>query len=801
MMFDKKCHLRLEANGRCLHEISSNEIKSEITIGRDSTCDWRLPASDRGVSGRHARIHRKGNAVYIQDMKSRNGIYFMGEKISERKLAVGDIYSLGDGKLVVEEVQHAATVKSHLAHHRFEQLTGKNRGKVYQLAGSVLKIGASSACDIVLDDSLVSHVHAVIENHKDDTCWIKDMGSRNGTKVNGTTLSAENAETGRMLKDGDIVSIAYIDFRFWDKSVTHIRSHIFLKLGVVAATFAIAVGGYFAVQTVSPSAKSIRLKAERCAAAECFDEAGEILKGAATARGAESDAAQRLDLMRKLGVWKKTAATWKEIKRKLSGNADDIDFYKVNELFSGIIVSDRERWQWNADNAMKEMKNAQETHELLVAVLGAEEHLRHDEENFERLEGLQKLLAGNILVCAKDDFAYRRALLESAGDLADEIKRLSAEHSNVSRIMSAYASVDGTDETIALLESVKKQVEERCKERKKKNLVSSGIVGNYCRKLLVPLAALRNSRNLLEKNYGAIARMSFDEFVADLALPSTEACIVSANLAIRRAEMERANRNLEKIIVQLKNAKRMFGEYGIAPGRNSELLERVFSDDVWASVLSCDCLGFQMPTYSEKTSRSRYDRMLGVHVFWDYLRSLGGEFDTTVFDDRFKPELFKAKEIFGSLETFKTFCSPKSRAPYVKEIQRLLKDVSGENVFRAYCDVADALLTKRDERVEALYKRFKSSPGDRGGIIAGAAALYLSPDTKFCKTDELVKSLDDSLRKLRKKSALLVNVAGEITPEQMIENRKTVLAIGIPGDPLLKEAWTTTKPMNTKNGE
>ncbi len=787
-MFKKNYTIRLELNGRLVHEISSAEISADIIIGRRSDCTWTIPAEDRSASGQHARLFLKGKNVFIQDMKSRNGIYFMGEKIQERKISKGDIYSIGDSKLVVEDlVDEAVLTKSSLPHHRLEQLSGKNRGKIYQLAEDNIKIGASGGCNIVIEDSLVSHVHAVLENHSDGTCWLKDLGSRNGTKVNGTPLTVENAETGRMLKDGDIISIAYLDFRFWDKNVTNIRSHIFLQVGVVALTLALTIGGYFAFQTISPSAKSIRLKAERYAAAERFEQAREILQSAATARGADTDMTQRLDLLRKLEIWEETVKNWTQIQKVLSS---DGDIYEANELFSTLVSADRERWQWNADKASKEMKNAQETHELLSAVLGAEEHLLHDEENIAATKTLAGKLESSIRTCEKNQLPFTKGLLIKAEDLVAEIRKQSAEYDEAVSIMSQYQSVADTEKTIAALQSLKKRVEDRAEARKKKGLASSRRISLYCKKLLQPLTELQNSKNLLSRNYSSVAKLEFGRFVANLNLPSSEQCIISANLSMRRADMERSNQNLAKIIVQLKNFERIFQQNNIGPGQKSPVLENVFSDTVWDAVLSCDCLDRKMPTYSEKDARSIYDKMLGVYAFWEYLRSIGSEFDTTVFEDRFKPDLFSSKEIFSNLETFKSFCSVKSRIPYAKDIQILLAENSDSNMLKQYLAVAETLLRKREQLVDKLYTKYMQSPDNRQGIIAGAAALYLASEKSPFKPDDLAISLNKSMTKLRRKLATLVDTGKEITPEQSILNQKGLLKQGIPGDPFMKQAWT-----------
>jgi FHA domain len=70
-----------------------------------------------------------------------------------------------------------------------------------------ITLGRSRACDCVLDDPSVSRRHA--ELRRDGGLWLlRDLGSRNGTRVNGARLLDE-AEVG----PGDRVSFGDARFR------------------------------------------------------------------------------------------------------------------------------------------------------------------------------------------------------------------------------------------------------------------------------------------------------------------------------------------------------------------------------------------------------------------------------------------------------------------------------------------------------------------------------------------------------------------------------------------------------------
>jgi hypothetical protein len=74
-----------------------------------------------------------------------------------------------------------------------------------------LTIGRLPDCDVVLEEGSVSKQHAVLRwNEAEHRCAVKDLGSRNGTFLNGTTIGDREVT----LRDGDILSVGYVQFWF-----------------------------------------------------------------------------------------------------------------------------------------------------------------------------------------------------------------------------------------------------------------------------------------------------------------------------------------------------------------------------------------------------------------------------------------------------------------------------------------------------------------------------------------------------------------------------------------------------------
>jgi hypothetical protein len=77
----------------------------------------------------------------------------------------------------------------------------RRKGETFLVQGGLV-IGRAPSCAIVLDDdSFVSQLHARVDR-RDDQVWVEDLGSTNGTYVNGAKLHAPAG-----LSNGDRITI------------------------------------------------------------------------------------------------------------------------------------------------------------------------------------------------------------------------------------------------------------------------------------------------------------------------------------------------------------------------------------------------------------------------------------------------------------------------------------------------------------------------------------------------------------------------------------------------------------------
>jgi len=82
--------------------------------------------------------------------------------------------------------------------------TGVDAGATLVLDGRRVTAGRGSGCDLVVRDTTVSREHAAFVL-RGDTWWVLDLGSTNGTRVNGLRAAEHPIVAGDRVELGDVV--------------------------------------------------------------------------------------------------------------------------------------------------------------------------------------------------------------------------------------------------------------------------------------------------------------------------------------------------------------------------------------------------------------------------------------------------------------------------------------------------------------------------------------------------------------------------------------------------------------------
>ncbi|MCX5000001.1 ABC transporter ATP-binding protein/permease [Streptomyces longwoodensis] len=177
-------------------------------VGRDPLSDVVL--DDARVSWHHAVLRPDGDHWTLQDEHSTNGTYADGRRVREWDVGPGceiRFGSPGDGPRATllgrtpPPPERPSAVSMPERTGTFRQPT-----TVRPLPARTVRIGRAADNDLVIDDLVVSRRHAELRAGPDGTYEIVDLGSHNGTYLNGSPV--ERAP----VRAGDVVGIGHSAF-------------------------------------------------------------------------------------------------------------------------------------------------------------------------------------------------------------------------------------------------------------------------------------------------------------------------------------------------------------------------------------------------------------------------------------------------------------------------------------------------------------------------------------------------------------------------------------------------------------
>ncbi|KOU69179.1 ABC transporter ATPase [Streptomyces sp. MMG1533] len=177
-------------------------------VGRDPLCD--IVIDDARVSWHHAVLRHEADHWTLEDENSTNGTYADGRRVHEWGVGPGSVIRFGspaDGPCAVL-AGLPPPVPERPSAVSMPALTGTFRQPttVRPLPTRTVRIGRAEDNDLVIDDLGVSRRHAELRALPDGTYEIVDLGSHNGTFLNGLSV------TRALIGPGDIVGIGHSAF-------------------------------------------------------------------------------------------------------------------------------------------------------------------------------------------------------------------------------------------------------------------------------------------------------------------------------------------------------------------------------------------------------------------------------------------------------------------------------------------------------------------------------------------------------------------------------------------------------------
>jgi len=190
--------------------------KPAFQIGRSRNAGNDLILDTDGMASKsHARLERERDGSWtLYDLGSTNGVKVGGSRIDgNRVLHDGDEITVGATKLVFSQADaragDASAAAVPAAPPRRARLVGPD-GEAHVLASETL-IGRAVTSDIILPDPSVSTKHARVVAPDAATYLLEDLGSDEGTTVNGRALPPGRRQP---LADGDVIHFGSAEMSF-----------------------------------------------------------------------------------------------------------------------------------------------------------------------------------------------------------------------------------------------------------------------------------------------------------------------------------------------------------------------------------------------------------------------------------------------------------------------------------------------------------------------------------------------------------------------------------------------------------
>lgn len=177
-------------------------VEPKVTIGKSTKND--LVVDDAGVTDFHAEILVDHESLVLSVLNPESPVTVNDKSVTKRApLKVNDVLIVGRAQLqVVDPKQEPKAVPTVVRAETTGWSLKSNHpalaNKVFNLAANTV-VGRASDCDIVLAAAHLSRRHAQL-SVKDGLLYVKDLGSANGTFVNGERVSEARVKRGDELR-------------------------------------------------------------------------------------------------------------------------------------------------------------------------------------------------------------------------------------------------------------------------------------------------------------------------------------------------------------------------------------------------------------------------------------------------------------------------------------------------------------------------------------------------------------------------------------------------------------------------
>jgi adenylate cyclase len=206
--------------------------KRKLLVGRQNSCD--IPLAYGTVSSRHCELDLRDGYWFVRDLGSSNGTRVNGKPCQSEWLMPNDVLTVAKYRYTIAYTPppgrppprkgeaeaaskpgsapkgwgaaEAPAPRTVASGTRLGELVPCGGGDPIPLLKPTLVVGRNEGCDIVLRSGAVSGRHCQLE-FAGGTWVVRDLGSRNGTRVDGERCQA------KALPPGCVLTVANLRYR------------------------------------------------------------------------------------------------------------------------------------------------------------------------------------------------------------------------------------------------------------------------------------------------------------------------------------------------------------------------------------------------------------------------------------------------------------------------------------------------------------------------------------------------------------------------------------------------------------
>ena len=751
--------LEIRCRGKLVQVFLLDDPDKTLTIGRAEDNDLVIPETDRSCGAHHAKLHIVQNGVKLTACE-KNRVFFHGEKVSSTVLKKNDRASIGDSELFVKSISEAASAPCDV--HRLETHGGERNGEIIRLEKSPFRIGSAADNDLVLKSDVVSRHHAEIRIAENGETWLRDMGSSNGTFVNGERLKRQE----RMLMDLDEISVACFDYAFLDKNVVHTRTHFGKKILILICTLFLVAGFFGLYYMVSPKTETVIDVIDYYLRQNNYAAAKRILAKMPDSKGFQRYQKQYRDYSSSIPNYENTYNALLAFRNELQ----DSQWNNAAECFGRLELEDSEAWNQADPQTPVIQHQVQEEKKLLDTQLSLrnmatslDTTVNQLKAKWKEMQPLQKRLKEELEAEPTEvpDYLHPlyQAILHQLSDLENDCGLLRIIESKLNDLTDS-GNLKQINDFISFLSTDESDI--------------SGILKVYKRDLLNRMKIIRDNLQSLDENDQALFDLRTDDLHV-VHLISSDDCVMIPQLFKLRERMG------DRLLAQFRGRDQWRGlqeslaVYRLEPGRlpesiaifsNESLLERVFS------LTDLDVSGSRIVS-------ADYEKLFGERYFYEVLQqtvhSSSNLYASDLLPDiQYIPQCIHLKDMYRKVSEALFWCNlPQNAWMMHGKIQKMK-------------EYYQAIMDTRKNVLGACSNIAARNKNNRQYFLAKTAYFFFAPAGPDVPAQ--MQTFGEEWRKFRLEQQNYIYSYDPMDESKSAQIKEYVIKNGIPGDPLFNWA-------------